>query len=490
MKEPGGIRGGCPGKGVHMIRFGTGGWREVIGDGFTKANIRRVACAVARRMKQEGVQDEGFCIGYDRRFLSREAAIWFSEVMAGEGVRLSFVNLAAPTPQIMFTVKDRKLPYGAAVTASHNPAVYNGIKLFTRGGRDATEDVTGSIGAQANALSDSEIQVMPFEEALRTGWVHFIDPRDAYLDSIMEKIDMEAIRARRPRVVLDPMYGVSLTGLMTILFTARCDVDVINDRHDAFFGGHLPAPNPDTLRDLQGSVADHHADLGIATDGDADRLGIIDEKGRYVSANDVLVLLYYYLLKYKGWKGAAVRNIATTHLLDRVAAAFGEKCIEVPVGFKHISAGMDEYDALIGGESSGGLTVRGHISGKDGLYAASLLVEMVSVTHKPLSLLLKELTDQFGALYMAEYDWALTTQSRLSIYDTLMERKLLPDFGLPVQQVSYRDGCKVYFEEGWIIARFSGTEPRVRIFAEMPTKERARGLVRIMASFLNLEFHD
>ncbi len=473
-----------------MIRFGTGGWREVIGDGFTKANIRRVACAVARRMKREGVQDEGFCIGYDRRFLSREAAIWFSEVMAGEGVRLSFVNLAAPTPQIMFTVKDRNLPYGAEVTASHNPAVYNGIKLFTRGGRDATEDVTGSIGEEANALNDCEIQVMPFEEALRTGWVHFIDPRDAYLDSIMEKIDMDAIRARRPRVVLDPMYGVSLSGLMTILFTARCDVDVINDRHDAFFGGHLPAPNPDTLRDLQGSVSDHHADLGIATDGDADRLGIIDEKGRYVSANDVLVLLYYYLLKYKGWKGAAVRNIATTHQLDRVAAAFGEKCIEVPVGFKHISAGMDEHDALIGGESSGGLTVRGHISGKDGLYAASLLVEMISVTRKPLSVLLKEVSDQFGALYMAEYDWALTTNSRLSIYDTLMERRQLPDFGMPVRDVSYRDGCKVYFDEGWIIARFSGTEPRVRIFAEMPTKDRARALVRTMADFLNLEFHD
>ena len=473
-----------------MIQFGTGGWRAVIGDGFTRANIRRVACAVARRMKREGVAGEGFCIGYDRRFLSRESAIWFSEVMAVEGVKLYFVNLAAPTPQIMFTVKHMNLPYGAAVTASHNPAVYNGIKLFTRGGRDATEDVTAPLAEEANALDEADIRSMTFEEALSAGCVQFIDPRDAYLDSIMAKIDMDAIRARRPRVVLDPMYGVSLTGLMTILFTARCDVDVINDRHDAFFGGHLPAPNPDTLRDLQGAVADHHADLGIATDGDADRLGIIDEQGRYVSANDVLVLLYYYLRGYKGWKGAAVRNIATTHLLDRVAAAFGEQCIEVPVGFKHISAAMDAHDALIGGESSGGLTVRGHISGKDGLYAASLLVEMISVTRKPLSELLRELNDRFGALYMAEYDWALTEKSKAEIHRTLMEKKLLPDFGLPVSHVSYLDGCKVVFEEGWIIARFSGTEPRVRIFAEMPTRARARELVRIMAAFLGLAFHD
>ena len=473
-----------------MIEFGTGGWRAIIGDGFTKANIRRVACALARRMKREGVQDEGFCIGYDRRFLSRESAIWFSEVMAAEGVRLSFVNLAAPTPQIMFTVKHMNLPYGAAVTASHNPAIYNGIKLFTRGGRDATEDVTGELGKEAKLLSEEDVTSMPFEEALSSGMVRFIDPRDAYLDSIMAKIDMEAIRLRRPRVVLDPMYGVSLSGLMTILFTARCDVDVINDRHDAFFGGHLPAPNPDTLRDLQGSVSDHHADLGIATDGDADRLGIIDEKGRYVSANDVLVLLYYYLLEYKGWKGAAVRNIATTHLLDRVAEAYGEACIEVPVGFKHISAGMDAHDALIGGESSGGLTVRGHISGKDGLYAASLLVEMVSVTRKPLSMLLRELMDRFGALYMAEYDWAMTAKRKQEIHALLMQEKQLPDFGMEVSRISYLDGCKVYFEEGWIIARFSATEPRIRVFAEMPSREQARSLVRTMAAFLDLEFHD
>ena len=471
-----------------MIRFGTGGWRAVIGDEFTKSNIRRVAKAVALRMKQEGVQEEGFCIGYDRRFLSRESAIWFAEVMAYEGVKIFFVNLYAPTPQIMFTVRNMNLSYGAAVTASHNPAVYNGIKLFTRGGRDAQEQVTDAVGAQANAFAEEDVRSMPFEEALACGRVQFIDPRDAYLDSIMEKIDIEAIRSRRPRVVLDPMYGVSLTGLMTILFTARCDVDVIHDRHDAFFGGHLPAPNPETLRDLQGSVEDHHADLGIATDGDADRLGIIDENGRYVTANEVLVLLYYYLLKYKGWKGAAVRNLSTTHLLDRVAEAFGETCYEVPVGFKHISCGMEEHDALIGGESSGGLTVRGHISGKDGLYAASLLVEMVSVTRKPLSALLRELAEEFGSVYMAEYDWALTRKSREAIHRTIMEERQLPDFGVPAEKVSYMDGCKVYFREGWICMRFSGTEPRVRIFAEMPDRARAEALVAAAASFLGLPF--
>ena len=471
-----------------MIEFGTGGWRAIIGDLFTKANIRRVACALARRMQREGAAEAGMCIGYDRRFLSREAAIWFSEVMAGEGVKLYFVNLAAPTPQIMFTVKHMNLPYGAAVTASHNPAIYNGIKLFTRGGRDATQDVTDAIGREANALDEEEIRFLDFDLARERGLISFIDPRDAYLDSFMAQIDMEAIRARRPRIELDPMYGVSLTGLMTILYTARCDVDVINDRHDAFFGGHLPAPNPDTLRDLQGIVRDHHADIGIATDGDADRLGIIDEQGSYVPANMVLVLLYYYLLKYKGWRGAAVRNIATTHLLDRVAASFGQTCYEVPVGFKHISSAMDAHDALIGGESSGGLTVRGHISGKDGLYAASLLVEMLSVSRKPLSALVREIYSKFGEMHMAEYDWALTPQRREDIHRLLMVEKRLPDFGLPMTQVNYMDGCKVYFEDGWIIARFSGTEPRVRVFAERDTLLHARQLVKTMADFVGLPF--
>ena len=471
-----------------MIEFGTGGWRAVIGDIFTRSNIRRVAHALAKRMQEERVAHEGVCVGYDRRFLSRESAIWFSEVMAGEGIHVYFVNLSAPTPQIMFTVKHMNLPYGAAVTASHNPAIYNGIKLFTRGGRDATQDITDPVGIAANAVDEKEIISIDFDAARAQGIIEFIDPRDAYLDSIMDQIDMKAIRAYRPRVELDPMYGVSITGLKTILYTARCDVDVINDRHDAFFGGHLPTPNPDTLYDLKKQVLDHHAQIGIATDGDADRLGIIDEKGNYVPANEVLVLLYHYLLKYKGWKGAAVRNIATSHLLDRVAEKYGENCYEVPVGFKHISSAMDAHDALIGGESSGGLTVRGHISGKDGLYAASLLVEMISVTRKPLSALVQEIYDEYGEMHMAEYDWALTEESKQSIQKTILEDKLLPDFGLPIEKVSYLDGCKVYFENGWIIVRFSGTEPRVRVFAERDTLRNADKLVEIMANFVGLPF--
>ena len=471
-----------------MIRFGTGGWRAIIGDGFTKDNIQCIAAAMARRMKRESCADKGICVGYDRRFLSREACIWFSEALTGEGVRVHFVNLSCPTPQIMFTVKHLGLSYGAMVTASHNPAVYNGIKLFTFGGRDATESVTGPIQDEANAVDPAQIRVIPFETALENGLITYIDPRDMYLDSILAQIDTEAIRRRRLRVVLDPMYGVGLTGLMTILYTTRCDVDVINDQHDAFFGRHLPAPTPETLTDLMQAVRLHNASVGIATDGDADRLGIIDEKGNYISANEILVLLYDYLMRYKGWRGSAVRNLATTHLLDRVAKAFGQECYEVPVGFKHISEGMEAHDALIGGESSGGLTVRGHISGKDGLYAASLLVEMLSVTGKSMSESIRELYEHYGELHTAEFDWALTEENKARIQKIIMEDRQLPTFRHPIRSVSYMDGCKVYFDNAWVIIRFSGTEPRVRIFAEDDTIHHAKTLVGTLADFTGLPF--
>ena len=470
-----------------MIKFGTGGWRAIIGDGFTRENIKLIGAALAAKMKREGCAEEGLCVGYDRRFLSKEALVWLCETLTGAGIHVYFVNMICPTPQIMFTVKEMGLQYGAMVTASHNPAIWNGIKLFTYGGRDANEDVTSAVQEEANTLEGSNIPTLAFETAKERGLIEMIDPRDAYLDSILRQVNTDAIRKRRLRIVLDPMFGVSVTGLQTILYTCRCDIDVINDRHDAFFGRHLPAPNPDTLVDLQYAVKEHHADVGIATDGDADRLGIIDEQGNYISANEILALLYSYLLEYKGWRGPAVRNLATTHMLDRIAEAHGEQCIEVPVGFKHISAAMEEHEAVIGGESSGGLTVRGHIAGKDGLYAASLLVEMMSVTGKKLSESVKELYGRYGEMRMAEYDWALTEEKKQELSHLIMTEKKLPDFGQQIVRTNYMDGCKVYFENGWVILRFSGTEPRVRIFAEGRNREEADVLVKKMAVFAGIE---
>ena len=469
-----------------MIEFGTGGWRAIIGDGFTRENLQRLALAIARRMKAEDVADRGFCVGYDRRFLSVQAAEWVCEVMAAEGVHTSIIHREAPTPMIMFTVLFNHMPYGIAVTASHNPALYNGIKLFTAGGRDAAESVTAEVAIAANAISSEEIRLIPYPQAIRQGLVEEINPQNAYIDSIIRAVNMDAIRSRNLQIVLDPMYGVSRTSLQTILLTARCDVSIIHERHDTLFGGRLPAPNVETLGALRAAVLESKADIGIATDGDADRLGIIDNEGNFIHPNEILCLLYDYLLRFKHWHGSAVRNLATTHMLDEIAVAFGEKCYEVPVGFKHVSAAMQTYNAVIGGESSGGLTVRGHIHGKDGIYAAALLVEMLSVSGKKLSELVQELYRTYGRRYMTEYDWAFDAEDKPRMIG-LLTGEALPAFPQKPSSVNDIDGRKILFPNGWLIARFSGTEPRIRVFCEMPTQAEAEQYSRIVAEYLGLE---
>jgi phosphomannomutase len=393
----------------------------------------------------------------------------------------------APTPLIMYTVRDLKLPYGMAVTASHNPALYNGIKVFTEGGRDATELATDELERHIAALEGQQIAVMPYETALKQGIAKLINPFNKYIDSILALVDLEAIKDKHLRIALDPMYGVSRTSLQTILLTARCEVEVIHERHDTLFGGRLPSPTLQTLGALSSFVVESGCDLGIATDGDADRIGIIDDTGTFLHPNKILVLLYYYLLAYRGWKGAVVRNNSTTHLLDRVAAGFGETCYEVPVGFKHISEQMQQADALIGGESSGGLTVRGHILGKDGIYAATLLVEMEAKTGRKLSEIYREVTDRFGEVFMVDADFTMTQQRKQELKAMLFEQKALPAFPFDIDHVSYMDGCKVYFKNGgWVICRFSGTEPLLRTCAEMPEQADAEDCVRIWRKFLEL----
>lgn len=463
--------------------FGTGGWRSLIGEDFTKSNVQILAQAIADDMKSKGWDE--IVTGYDRRFLSDKAAMWAAEVFAGNGITVYFISRIAPTPLVMFTVKSSGAKYGLAVTASHNPADYNGIKVFTDGGRDAAAEVTDvfeRIIAQGVTPS-----VMDFDQGMREGKIRIIDPNNDYIDSIISMVDMDAIRKGNLKVLIDPMFGVSKTTLQTILVTARCEVDIINDRHDTLFGGRLPAPTAATLSKLRDMVVEQRYDLGIATDGDADRIGIIDSAGRFIHPNEILVLLYYYLLKYKGWRGDCVRNIASTHILDKIALDFGQVCHEVPVGFKHISSKMEQTDALIGGESSGGLTIRGHIKGKDGIFASALIVEMLCSTGKTIPELLGEIGESYGKASMAEFDARFTEQKKQELWKLLFEDKLLPEFGLPIERVSYIDGCKLYFENGgWIITRFSGTEPLLRIFCEMENQSEADKCVGIMRDFLGL----
>ena len=470
-----------------MIKFGTGGWRAFIGEEFTKDNVRLVAQAVANITNNESVADRGFVIGYDRRFLSDKAGRWFAEVLAANGIVVSFIDKFVPTPIVMFKAKEMGCAYAACITASHNPADYNGIKVFIEGGRDADEIITQKIESQIDALTVQDVKSVDFEQAVEDKLIEIINPMNEFVDSIIDFIDIEAIKKANLRVLIDPMFGVAKNALQTVLINGRCDVDVINDGKNPDFGGLMPSPSAATLYRLMHLVKEQGYDIGIGTDGDADRLGIIDEKGNFIHPNEVLLLLYYYLLEYKGWKGSVVRNIATTHLLDKVAEDHGEKCFEVPVGFKHISSKMEADDSLIGGESSGGLTIRGHIKGKDGVFASSLLVEMISVTGKKLSELLDEIYSKYGYAYMAEGDCKFKPAQKDILFNKIYVEKQLPEFEFEIEKVSYEDGAKVYFKNGgWIIARFSGTEPLLRIFAEMQDKDTAERVLQQFKDFLSL----
>lgn len=468
-----------------MIQFGTGGWRAFIGEEFTQANVRLVAQAIANIMITESVTDKGFIIGYDRRFLSDKAAVWFAEVLAGNNIKCSFINRFVPTPIVMFKAKQTGAIYSACITASHNPADYNGIKVFIEGGRDADEIITQKIEQQVAVLTAADVKHVDFEQAQHDKLIEIINPMNEFVDSVIALLDLEAIKQANLRVLIDPMFGVAKNALQTVLITGRCDVDVINDGENPGFGGLMPSPSAATLYRLKHLVAQEGYDIGIGTDGDADRLGIIDEKGNFIHPNEVLLLLYYYLLEYKGWKGSVVRNIATTHLLDKVAAAYGEKSFEVPVGFKHISSQMEADDSLLGGESSGGLTIRGHIKGKDGIFASSLLVEMISSTGKKLSELLDEIYTRFGYAYTAEGDCTFKAAERDRLYNKIYIEKSLPEFDYEIEKVSYADGAKVYFKNGgWAIARFSGTEPLLRLFVEMEDQTQAEVVLLQFKQFL------
>ena len=469
-----------------MIKFGTGGWRAVIADGFTKENLRLLAAGICRMLEQDGQSGAEIAVGYDRRFLAKESAHWLAEVLTANGFRVLMVNRSSPTPLLMYTVKTRNMPCGLMVTASHNPAIYNGVKVFIAGGRDADRTVTDRIEAEISAISPAEIRSIDYDSALQQGLVREENPANEYIDSILDLINTRAIRDAHLKIALDPMYGVSQTSLRTILATCRCDLEVIHDRHDTLFGGKLPAPNAVTLSSLSYVVKDSHCNFGIATDGDADRLGVIDEKGGFLHPNHLLVLLYYYLVKIRGWEGPCVRNNSTTHLLDRVAEGLGQHCYEVPVGFKYVSAKMAETGAIIGGESSGGLSVRGHISGKDGIYAAALLAEMIAVTGKSITELYREITEQFGALYYREADFRMTPEHKLALQELLFAREQMPDFE-QIEKIDRSDGVKLWFRDGsWVICRFSGTEPLLRMAAEAASGEQAQHYIETWREFLSL----
>jgi phosphomannomutase len=470
----------------NLVTFGTGGWRAIIGEGFTMHNVRRLSQALANEITRQGAEDRGVIIGYDRRFLSRQAAEASAEVFGGNNIQTILLNEDAPTPLVTYATAARAAAYGLVFTASHNPPEWNGLKVFRSDGALLLDEETQRIEAETNALTPDDVIKLELDIALEAGIVRRGDFTNDYVDAVEALIDLQTIRNAGLKVIVDPMYGVGQLTLGTVLTEARCRVTFIHERHNPLFGGRSPAPNPEALRLLTSTMRDDHGyDLGLAMDGDADRIAIVDELGEYISINDVLLLLYWYMHEVRGERGGVVRNLATSHLLDRLAHRLGEECYEVPVGFKHVVSTMVEHQALLGGESSGGLTIRGHILGKDGIFAAALVVEMRARTGKKISELRSTVYDLTGRLYTLEETFPATPEMRIAVPRKLREAPCTHVGPYPVIRVSHMDGTKLYLEnDNWALLRFSGTEPVLRLVVEADSEGKAQELMAWLKQFV------
>ncbi|BDZ41602.1 GlcNAc phosphomutase [Paraoerskovia sediminicola] len=469
------------------IVFGTGGWRAVIGEGYTLANVRRLSQAIANSVVRQGLEPHGVVIGGDRRFLSRESAEAAAEVFAGNNIPVTLLPDDVPTPLVTFAAPYLDAALGIIVTSSHNPPEWNGIKVFRRDGSLPLDEETDAYQDEANAMSVDDVITLDMAIARRAGMVVDKVLTDPYVDAIEKIIDIEAVRGSELVVAVDPMYGTSQLTLGTILNDMRVRADFIHETHNPLFGGIAPAPDLQRLSALISMIKESNGryGLGMATDGDSDRIGIVDETGEYITSNDLLLLLFWYLHEVRGEKGGVVRNLSTTHLLDRLAAHLGEKSYECKVGFKHVTAGMEKIDAVLGGESSGGLTVRGWILGKDGIFACALVAEMLARTGKKISELREMIYEITGRLYTAEAGVPATPEMRVAVPRRLHAEPLTAIGPYPVVDVSHLDGTKIYLEnDNWALLRFSGTEPVLRMAVEADSPEKAEELLDWLKGFV------
>lgn len=479
-----------------MIKFGTGGWRAIIAEDFTFYNVKLVGKAMARYIKENDYKQK-VVVGHDFRFLSGRFSRALSESLVEEGIEVMFMEEAAPTPMVMLAVDENELQLGATITASHNSAEYNGIKIFVEEGRDAPQEVTDRLEELTAEIGDYDYHRGSFFKLIEEGEITYYNNKNQYIDSLLAIIDEELIQSKNFKILFNPMYGVAKDIMMMCLASLRCYVDTMNAYRDTMFGLDIPSPNREQLGDMEVRIEKGKYDFGLATDGDSDRMALIDESGKFVDYNDVLKLLYYYLKEYRAESGGIVRNLATTHILDKMAEHYGEEAYEVPVGFKNISQKMQEHDLLLGGESSGGLKIRGHVNGKDGILASLLAVEMMARTGKKIGEILAEIDQKFGYLYFSYSNFNYDPSQRKRLEDLLFEQEYQPDLsqlaaeGLisvkNLEKVSYLDGVKYYYDDqSWISIRFSGTEPLLRIYMEMQNEAEVKEILNFLKADLKI----
>ncbi len=448
------------------IRFGTDGWRAIVADEFTMENVRVVAQAIASYTKEMGLQDQAILVGHDTRFLGRRFAEEVVRVLTANQIRTYLVNEAAPTPAVAFGVKHFAASGAVMITASHNPPEYNGMKYIPHYAGPATPVITKRLEEWIARIQETgDVRTMALEEAKSRKMLQIIVLRPHYEAHLRRLVNTDVLRNSSLEVVVDAMHGAGMGYVSGLLSEAGVKNVGIRETVDAAFGGDLPEPNDKHLALLKKEVVSRGASLGLANDGDADRFGVVDRFGQYIPPNDVLALLTYHLVKNRKLSGRIVRTVATTHLLDRMAAAYGLELVETPVGFKYIGEQMLQGDVLIGGEESGGASILGHIPEKDGVLINLLLAEMCAVEEKGIDQILRDVCDLFGELFHTRLDIQLPEKDRWIHEMVSLPPKQVGPF--QVREVNRVDGIKLMLDEGnWVLIRPSGTEPLVRIYCE------------------------
>jgi len=472
------------------IHFGTAGWRGLIARDFTFENVRLAAQGLALHLKGELRRKTSplhgrkplIIIGHDTRFLGREFALATAEILTQNGLEPLLCNRDAPTPVLAFSIRRLKTIGGVNITASHNPFGYSGFKYSMPNGAGAPREVTGKIEAHVEKLLAKKWR--PKSTVVGTFQCRTFDPRPAYLKRIRQLVDLPAIGRAKLKIAVELMHGTGRGYLDTLLEEAGAQVIRLRDTLNPLFGGGSPEPSPEGMREASDLVRAGKAQLGLGLDGDADRFGIVDRNGTWLTPNQVLALALYHLRKNRGIRGAVVRTVPTSHQVDAVAELLGVKVYETPVGFKHIGALMESEPIIVGGEESGGLSIRGHIPEKDGVLACLLMAELVAMEGKPLGRILRDLEKQTGEFHTERINIAVPPDEKAAIL-----KKLGGGFDkigrFAVQQFITTDGFKFLLPDNeWVAFRASGTEPVIRCYLEAKSAQHLKQLKSVCRKIL------
>ncbi|HLY61246.1 MAG TPA: phosphoglucomutase/phosphomannomutase family protein [Terriglobia bacterium] len=464
---------------MDKIKFGTDGWRGVIGDDFTFANVRRVAAAVAHYIRAEGKPSHGLVIGYDTRFLSPEFAGAAAEVVASAGIPVVLADRATPTPAVSYAVVARKAAGAIMITASHNPSRWNGVKFKADYGGSAAPAIVQRIETYLLKSIKSETKT----RHRRAAPIKTTDLVGPYLTRLKSLVELDRIRESGRRFAIDPMFGAGRGCLAALFEEAGIKFQEIHGAHDPLFPGLNPEPIEPHVADLRRAVVQGGFDAGFATDGDADRLGAIDRDGTFIDSHKIFSILLAHLAGDLKLRGEVVKTFSTTQMVDKLAAKYGLPLHVTPIGFKYICELMLTRDVLIGGEESGGIGVKGHLPERDGIFNSLLLAEVVAARNRTLGELVQELQDEFGPHYYERMDLEIEKAVAQRAVKKAAGFKGKRVGGMLVTAIDSMDGVKMLFgDKAWLLVRASGTENLLRLYAEAPSRDQVKTLLKAMAA--------